>query len=117
MVDPTQADACRLLQVPTEALTTADFAGYLADIKERLVGETDRLTILYATLWYIARTHAWHFATRIGDKGFSEPNPEHFKQLYLERCNERRVAPTLLGRAKIRKVNSALDDWPDDLNP
>jgi hypothetical protein len=117
MTDPVHGDALRLLGVPADALTEPDFSGYLTDVKEML-GDTedDRLTLLYGTCYYIARTHAWHYVTRIGDKAFSNPDPERFKQLYLERCNMRSVSPAIFGRTTIRKINSDLDD-DDDLNP
>lgn len=114
MADPTHADALRLLKVPAAALTEVDFQGYLTDVKEILTtGETDRLTLLYGTLWSIAKSHSWSYLTRIGDKSFDPPNPEVWRGEYLRRCNQRKVKPVLLGRVKLAKVNSALDDDTD----
>jgi hypothetical protein len=117
MADPTHADALRLLELNEDSFTSAKFNGWLTDVKERLgSSETDRLTILYGLCWLVARAADWQYVQRIGDKSFSAPNPEQFKKMYLERCNERRIEPVLLGRAKIRKINSDVDD-DEDLNP
>ena len=114
MTDPSPTIIRDLLSLPEEALPDAKFNAILAIVKTQITS-TDELILLYAICYKLAMAGSWNYVTRMGDKGFSAPDPAPWKQEYLARCNQLGITAELLGRPALQKVNSDLDD-DDDLN-
>lgn len=116
MADPTVQQVRDLLSIPDEAFPEAKFKTFYGLVQNEVTNTTDQTALLYAVCYKIALAGSWNYVTRLGERSFSPPDPEPWKKQYLSRCNELRIKPMLLGRPALRKMNTDLDDYPDNLN-
>ena len=116
MVNPTPDDVRSLMDLNTNALTDQRANYFIAIAAETVTNTADKLAILYFACWKIAKSASWSHVTRIGDESFSPPDPTIYEEEYKARCADLNVVPKGLNRGSLRKTNSALDDYPLNLN-
>lgn len=117
MVDVSSEELREVLGVSEGLMSDPSAQSWVTRARNAHPSTTNGDILLYGAAYLFAKTRGWQFATRVADRSFSNVDPKPFQDLYENACRQANERPTLLRPTRgLYKINSSLDDAPDDWN-